>query len=147
MAKPILTAEEIRLFLMDRAELNPLLLGIRFSPEMIDQAIVNTVDYYNLIPPPASAMFTVENFPYRSLLLLGASGYLLRSAAINEASNQLTYSATGVQISDKDKAQIFSSLGNSLWEEFKGLASNIKISNNISEVYGIKHSEYIYRSL
>jgi hypothetical protein len=147
MANSILTSEEIRLFLMDRAELNPLLLGVRFSPEMIDQAILNVVDYYNLLPPPASTMYTVESFPYRSLLLLGASGYLLRSAAINEASNQLTYSASGVQISDKDKAQIFLSLGGSLWDEFKALASNIKISNNISEAYGVKHSEYIYRSI
>jgi hypothetical protein len=147
MARAILTSEEIRMFLMDRAELNPLLLGVRFSPEMIDQAILNTVDYYNLMPPPASQMYTVEDFPFRSLLLLGASGYLLRSAAINEASNQLTYSADGVQISDKDKAQVFTSLGTALWEEFKQLASNIKINKNIAEVYGVKHSEYIYRSL
>jgi hypothetical protein len=92
-------------------------------------------------------MYTVESFPFRGLLMLGASGYLLRSAAINEASNQFTYASDGVQINDKDKAQIFLSIGNSLWEEFKQLAQNIRVSHNLAQVYGTKHSEYIYRAL
>lgn len=145
MAQSIITPEEIRLFMLDRAELNPLLLGIRFTPEMIEQSIVNTVDYFNLLNPPTMQMYTIENFPFRSLLLLGASGYLLRSAAINEASNQLSYASDGVQINDKDKAQIFLTLGNSLWDEFKQMATNIKININVGQVYGNKHSEYIYR--
>lgn len=145
MAQSILTAEEIRLFLLDRAELNPLLLGIRFTPEMIEQAIINTVDYFNLMNPPINEYYTVENFPFRALLLLGASGYLLRSAAVNEASNQLTYASDGVQVNDKDKAQIFLSIGGGLWEEFKQMATNIRININVGQVYGIKHSEYIYR--
>jgi hypothetical protein len=145
MAAPILTTEEVRMFLMDRAELNPLILGIRFTPEMLEQATINTVDYYNLMPPPIGQMYTVETFPYRSLLLLGTSGYILRSASINEAANQLSYAADGVQVNDKDKAQIFASLGNDLWNEFKELAKNIRINHNIAQVYGTKHSEYIYR--
>jgi len=146
MAQSIVTPEEIRMFVLDRAELNPLLLGVRFTPEMIEQAIVNTVDYFNLLNPPTNQMYSIEDFPYRSLLLLGAAGYLLRSAAINEASNQLSYASDGVQVNDKDKAQIFLSLGNSLWEEFKQLATNIRININIGQVYGTKHSEYIYRA-
>jgi hypothetical protein len=145
MAQSILTSEEIRMFLLDRAELNPLLLGIRFTPEMIEQAIINTVDYFNLMNPPINEYYTVETFPFRSLLLLGASGYLLRSAAINEASNQLSYASDGVQVNDKDKAQIFLSIGGGLWEEFKQMATNIRININVGQVYGIKHSEYIYR--
>jgi hypothetical protein len=145
MAQPIVTPEEIRMFLLDRAELNPLLLGVRFTAEMIEQAIINTIDYFNLMNPPIYHMYTVEDFPYRGLLLLGGAGYLLRSAAINEASNQLSYASDGVQINDKDKAQIFLSLGNNLWEEFKQLAQNIRININIGQVYGTKHSEYIYR--
>ena len=146
MATPIITADEVRLFLLDRSEMNPLLLGIRFTPEMIEQAMVNTVDYYNLIPPPCGKMYTIESFPFRSVLLLGTAGYLLRSAAINEAANQFSYSADGVQVNDKDKAQIFMSLGNGFWEEFKELARNIKINQNIASAYGVKHSEYIYRA-
>jgi len=144
MASPILTSEEVRLFLQDRQELNPLILGVRFTPEMIEQAMINTVDYYNLMNPP-TGMYTIETFPYRSLLLLGSAAYLLRSGAINEAANNLSYAADGVQINDKDKAQIFMSLAQNLQEEFKELAQQIKINHNISQIYGTVHSEYIYR--
>jgi hypothetical protein len=145
MATPILTSEEVRLFMQDREELNTLLLGIRFSPEMIEQAMINTVDYYNLMNPPTGVMYSLETFPYRSLLLLGTAAYLLRSGAINEAANQLSYSADGVQVNDKDKAQIFMSLAQAMQQEFKELGQQIKLNQNIAQVYGVKHSEYIYR--
>jgi hypothetical protein len=145
MATPILTSEEIRLFLQDRKELNPLLLGIRFTTEMIEQAMINTVDYYNLMNPPTGVMYSVEEFPFRSLLLLGAASYLLRSGAINEAANQLSYSADGVQVNDKDKAQIFMSLAQAMQQDFKELGQQIKMNQNIAQVYGTKYSEYIYR--
>jgi hypothetical protein len=145
MATPILTSEEVRLFLQDREELNPLLLGIRFTPEMIEQAMVNTVDYYNLMNPPTGVMYTLETFPYRSLLLLGTAAYLLRSGAINEAANQLSYAADGIQVNDKDKSQIFMSLAANLQQEFKELGQQIKMNQNIAQIYGVKHSEYIYR--
>jgi hypothetical protein len=145
MATPILTSEEVRLFLQDRTELNPLLLGIRFTPEMIEQAMINTVDYYNLMNPPTGIMYTLESFPYRALLLLGTASYLLRSGAINEAANQLTYSADGIQVNDKDKAQIFMTLSQNLQQDFKELGQQIKMNQNISQIYGTKHSEYIYR--
>lgn len=145
MANPILTSEEVRLFMQDREELNTLLLGIRFTPEMIEQAMINTVDYYNLMNPPLGIMYSLEDFPYRSLLLLGTASYLLRSGAINEAANQLTYAADGVQVNDKDKAQVFMSLAKDMQQDFKELGQQIKMNQNIASVYGVKHSEYIYR--
>ena len=145
MATPIITLEEVRLFLQDRAELNTLLLGIRFTPEMIEQAMINTVDYYNLMNPPTGQMYTVETFPFRSLLLLGTASHLLRSGAINEAANSLSYAADGIQVNDKDKAQIFMSLAQNLQQDFKELGQQIKMNQNISQIYGVKHSEYIYR--
>jgi len=145
MANPILTSEEVRLFMQDREELNTLLLGIRFTPEMIEQAMINTVDYYNLMNPPIGVMYSLENFPYRSLLLLGTASYLLRSGAINEAANQLSYAADGIQVNDKDKAQIFMSLAKDMQQDFKELGQQIKMNQNVAAVYGVKHSEYIYR--
>jgi hypothetical protein len=145
MSTPILTPEEVRLFLQDREELNPLTLGIRFTPEMIEQGMINAVDYYNLMNPPTGVMYTLESFPFRSLLLLGTAAYLLRSGAINEAANQLSYAADGIQVNDKDKAQIFMSLAQNMQQEFKELGQQIKMNHNISQIYGTKHSEYIYR--
>lgn len=145
MATAIITPEEVRLFLQDRAELNTLTLSIRFTPEMIEQAMINTIDYFNLMNPPTGEMYSIETFPFRSLLLLGASAYLLRSGAINEAANSLSYAADGIQVNDKDKAQIFMSLAQTLQQDFKELGQQIKMNQNINQIYGVKHSEYIYR--
>lgn len=131
--------------MMDKTELNPLILGVRWSAEAIDAAMTNVVDYFNVMNPPSSQKYTVESFPYRYLMLMGSAGYLLKSAAINEAANQLSYAADGVQINDKDKAQIFISMGTEYWNEFKEAAHDIKLNQNIAEVYGTKHSEYIHR--
>jgi hypothetical protein len=145
MATAIITPEEVRLFLQDRAELNTLTLSIRFTPEMIEQAMINTVDYFNLMNPPTGEMYSIETFPFRSLLLLGTASYLLRSGAINEAANSLSYAADGIQVNDKDKAQVFMSLSQALQQDFKELGQQIKMNQNINQIYGVKHSEYIYR--
>lgn len=112
---------------------------------MIEQAMINTVDYFNLMNPPTGDMYSVESFPFRSLLLLGTASYLLRSGAINEAANSLSYAADGIQVNDKDKAQVFMSLSQALQQDFKELGQQIKMNQNISQIYGVKHSEYIYR--
>ena len=145
MATPIISEREIRIFMMDKPELNPLLQGVRFSSEDIDQAIINVVDYYNVMIPQTGRNYTVENFPSRWLLLTGVSGHLLRGASINEASNQLTYSVEGVQVNDKDKAQIFAELGTALWNEFKQMAKDLKIAENVNQLYGCLGSEYLRR--
>ena len=143
MAANRLTEQDIRIFCMDRKELNPLLRGVRWSSEDIDQAIQRVVDYFNETPP-YSISFVISNFPYRYSLLLGVAGHLLRSASINEASNQLNYSADGVTVQDKDKAEIFMRIGNAYWEEFKDKVNTIKITANISNAFGSTPSELDY---
>ncbi len=141
MAAPIITSDEIRIFINDKPELNPLLSGIRFTPEMIDKACINVIDAYNTMLPPTRG-YTIETFPFRYLLLIGVSGYLLKGAAVGEASNQFNYAVDGVQVSDKDKAQIFLSLGIEFWNEFKQTAKDIKISQNVRSCFGGTGSEY-----
>jgi hypothetical protein len=143
MAATKLDEASIRLFLMDKKELNPLLRGVRWSAEDIDQAIQRCVDYYNETAPFVSE-FSPDTFPYRYTLLMGVSGHLLKSASINEANNQLNYSADGVTIQDKDKAEIFAKLGSLLWEEFKDKITTIKISANVSLAFGGMPSELSY---
>lgn len=138
----IITEKELRIWAMDRPEVNTLVDNVRFSPEDIEQAIMNTVDFFNLLPPPNNFAYTGETFPSRALLALGVWGWLLRGAAISEASNELEYSSAGVQINDRSKAQLFTSLGKDLWDEFKDLAQQLKLTQSINAVYGIQHSEY-----
>src|SRR3954465_7030455 len=104
MATPIITEKEIRVFLMDKPELNPLLGGLKFNSEDIEQAVINTIDHFNASLPQTGQNYTVENFPSRYILLIGVSGYLLKSASINESINQLDYNVEGVSVQDKNKA-------------------------------------------
>jgi len=145
MATTRLTETDLRVFLMDKPELNTLIAGQRWSSEDIEQAELFVVDYFNIMNPPTMPGWTLESFPYRALLLIGTAAHLLKSAAINEASNQFSYSADGVQVNDKDKAQVFTAMGEAYWTEFKQLAQGIKINFNIAGCFGTQHSEYIYR--
>jgi hypothetical protein len=147
MAQSIITEKEIRIWMMDKPELNTLVEGVRWRPEDIEQATINVVDYFNILPPPNKHSYTVESFPSRSLLALGVCGWLLRGAAIGEASNNLTYNAAGVQINDRDKAEIFTSIGGQLWAEFKELSQSMKLAQSINKVYGGKNSEYVGLSI
>lgn len=143
MPTPKLTEKDIRLYLMDKKELNPLLKGLRWSAEDIDGAVNRCCDYYNETPPFVSAV-TPNSFPYRYTLLMGCAGHLLKSASINEASNQLEYSADGVSIQDKNKGEIFAKLGGMYWDEFKDKVQNIKVAQNVSAAFGSATSELIY---
>ena len=141
MATSKVTEKDVRMFLMDKPELNPLLRGARWSPEEIDHAIVMVVSYYNETPPHVDT-YTAENFPYQYTLLLGVAGYLLKSAAINEASNELSYQVDGVAVNDKDKAEIFLKLGTQYWTEFQTAIQNTKVSKNVSAAFGSATSEH-----
>ena len=143
MATPKLTETNLRIFMMDRKELNTLLRGVRWDTKDIDEAINMCVSYYNGTPPFVDYQ-TSTTFPYTWLLLTGVSAHLLKSASINEASNQLNYSADGVSVQDKDKAEIFSRIGGAMWDEFKSKVQDIKISVNVSLAFGSSPSELSY---
>lgn len=136
MAAALLTDKDIRIFLMDKPELNPLLNGVRWSAEDIDSAVVNVISYFNSVPPATGNSYTAESFPYRYCLLIGVTGHLLRSAAINEASNQFDYVSDGVSVQDKNKAPVFASMGNSYWEEFRSQVREIKVNQAMHQLYG-----------
>lgn len=138
-----LTETEIRIFLMDKKELNPLLRGVRWTTEDIDSAITRCVDFWNETPPFINAI-APHQFPYRYTLLAGVAGHLLKSASINEANNQLQYAADGITVLDKDKAEIFAKLGGMFWDEFKDKVTNMKIAQNLSQAFGSDNSELMY---
>jgi len=145
MAATKLDEQAIRLFLMDKKELNPLLRGVRWSSEDIDQAVQRCVDYYNETPPFING-YDASSFPFRYTLLVGTAGHLLRSASLNEASNQLDYAVDGVTVQDKNKAELFAKLGGMLWDEFKEKVTGIKVAANISAAFGMMPSELSYVS-
>lgn len=142
MATGRLTEKDIRMFLLDKPELNPLLRGLKWGSEEIEAAMIMTVSYFNETPPPTGQSYTVETFPFSYAYLIGVSGHLLRSASINDAVNNLNYSLDGVQVNDKDKAEIFARLGQQYWEEYKQMVVNIKTTQNVAAAYGNMNSEF-----
>lgn len=142
MASSIITEKELRIFAMDKPELNTLVDGVKFGSEEIEQAQIYVVDFFNLIPPPIGKTFTVETFPSRALMLIGVWGHLLRGASIGETQNEFEYSAAGVQVNDRSHGKMFLEMGNLFWQEFIELAKQTKITYNINSVFGKVGSEY-----
>lgn len=142
MATARVTEQQIRVFCMDRPEQNSLLRGVRWSPEEIEAAQIMVVSYFNESPPSISTSYTVESFPFSYAMLTGCAGHLLKSAAINQASNQLTYQLDGVQVADNDKADIFSRMGQQFWDEFKLMVTATKMQRNVADCFGAMGSEW-----
>lgn len=142
MATGRLTEKDIRLFLMDRPELNSLLRGVRWSPEEIESALTYCVGYFNESSPSTGHSYTIESFPFQFAWLTGTAGHLLRSAAINEVSNNISYQLDGVQVNDKDKGELFARMGQQYWDEFKLMSSNIKMQQNVAAAYSGISSEF-----
>ena len=141
----VVTSDEIRRFMMDRPELNTLVDGVRWDEKDVEQAMITCCDIYNSTTPiMLMDQYRVENFPYRYIMTIFCAGHLLRSAAINQASNQLTYSADGVTVDDNNKAQLFGAMSQELLGEAKDMMKQIKISKNVMGAYGGKASEYAY---
>ena len=128
---------------MDKPELNPLIRGVKWDAQDIDQAMQRVVDYFNETAP-FSIVLNTRYFPYRYTLLIGVAGHLLRSASISDAVNQLDYSADGVSIQDRNKADIFMRIGNMFWEEFKEKVLMIKVEQNMNNCFGSSPSELQY---
>ena len=141
----IITDKDIRRFMRDLPGLNTLIEGVEFSAEDIQQGQIDTVDRFNILSPPLNIYYTVENFPFRHLMLLGCASFLLRSESFRQAVNQLDYSVEGVQIQDKNKSPLFTTLADKLDEQFERLAQQIRVNINIAGIYGYMPSEYIYR--
>ena len=143
MATSLLDADDVRIYLSDYTEKNPLLGGVRWTDKQIEKAQIMAVDRFNLIQPTTYA-YTVENFPSAALLLMGVCGWLLKGEAVNQASNQLSYQANGVTIDDYNKAEVFTSLGKQFWDDFMETSKNVKVTQNISRCFGSKGSDYSY---
>ena len=146
MATPVITEKELRIFAMDNPKMNTLVDGVKFDSESIEQAQINVVDYFNIMPPTTDRTYTVETFPSRVLLVMGVWGYLLKGAAIGETQNQFEYAADGVQINDRNHGPMFLQMGQAYWQEFTELAKNVKVARNIERCYGSKGSEYRFRA-
>lgn len=113
-----MTDMEVRIFLRDTdPEANLLLDDFEFSPEEIRTAMNITVDRWNDMPPDICRM-DYDEFPYRSILLMGVASNLLSMAAHRYRRNSLSINAGGTSVSDQDKFAQYDQAATRLREEY-----------------------------
>jgi hypothetical protein len=113
-----MTDMEVRIFLRDTdPEANILLDDYEFSPEEIRTAMNMTVDRWNDLPPDICRM-DYDEFPYRSILLMGVASHLLAMAAHRYRRNSISINAGGTSVSDQEKAAQYDQASMRLREEY-----------------------------
>ena len=139
--------EGVRLFLRDYPELNRLIEGEESNPRMIVFAVMNAVGEFNGEPPPLRT-YTFQDFynnGWLSYLLKGTVKHLLRSIALLQTRNQLSFSDGGIsaQVSDKGPALMqYQQIFDVEWREWmKKIRISLNINNALDSGDGA-HSEY-----
>lgn len=113
-----MTDMEVRIFLRDKdPDANILLDDYEFTPEEIRTAMNITVDRWNDTPPDIYRM-DYDEFPYRSILLLGVASNLLAMAAHRYRRNSISINAGGTSVSDQDKAREYDQASMRLRDEY-----------------------------
>ena len=123
---------------MDRTALdNDLLDDVEFTDGDILKACEFAVDQWNITPPHSRGPYTPNNFPHKSILVMAAAAWLLRSKAINFERNTLSGTTRGgTTVNDKAKMQTYMSLAKELSAEVKELTRTLKIADNYSSCWG-----------
>ena len=139
----VVTKDQIRMFLRDRAENNILLDDVQFSDTELNTALEMTVSSYNAVTPQTN--LTPQNFPthLRYVLLIGTARYLLMSESFVQARNQATVQDGDIApIGISDKAALYAQLSKDLKSEWDELVRGIKTQNNMESAYGTLGSGY-----
>lgn len=137
------TIAEIRLFLRDSDPNDNLWRAVtEFDLAEIAAAIEIPVAYWNESPPPIPVKYNTSNFPFRYHWLLGIIAQLYFIAANWYRRVHLPYSAGGISVDDKNKANEYEQIGNKNWEEFKKWCTMTKVRMNTEQGYSSLLSTY-----
>jgi len=129
-----ITEMDIRRVLRDFPEANNLLDDYEFDYEEIRQAMTLTVDEWNDMAPVVFN-YTIDNFPYRSILLKGTVAWLLTIGANSGIRNGLDYQAGGATIKDNDPSD-YQRAAAALAQEVKQLMRMKKNEENYAQCWG-----------
>lgn len=130
VVRPSGIVEDIRLFMRDFYDKNPLHADIEFNNEEINAACRHAVDLANAIGRPTG--YTVSAFPNNYVLMLGAAGHLTKSEAIRQLRNQSQFQDGNIQgVGMDEKYQFYMQLSQSLTSEFRDHITQIKITSNM----------------
>lgn len=136
---------DIRVFLRDSSpEDNYLLSELEFDLTEIVESSLRCIDFFNSAQPPIPQKFNTVTFPNPVILLNGIMGYLYQIAAKHYRRNHLPYSAGGMQIDDKNKANEYEQMGAQMVGEYQQWVKNKKAQFNAQNWNGVAGSGYDY---
>lgn len=141
MTAPILSPEEVKLYIQDRPELNYLLPGEEFGLPQISLAINLAVDLFNTGIAPISN-FTLFTFPSKSILLYGTLSRLFQGQAALYARNQMDYSDGGITLPVEERTQYYTQLASMYETTFQQAGKTWKVAKNIEDGFGGVWSDY-----
>ena len=143
VVKPVVSADHVRRFIRDYASKNVLLDNVEFDQDDLDQAIEMVTSRYNALLPQSRMVSSQWPDHMRYPLLLGVSGYLIRSAAILQLRNQATYQDGDIApIGVDDKFPLYMQLAQYLEDQATQLFMQVKTQNNLEGMYGSLGSGY-----
>jgi len=129
--------EDVRHFMLDFPELNKLHDSkAYYSDPVINRALNWSVEQFNSEPPLHIRIDSLEAIPSNSLILMGATIWLLRSTIINMQRNHLDYNDGGITVSDKSQHQYIMQFLSQYVPEYKDLLSRVKQFLNINQGFG-----------
>lgn len=132
--------DDIRLYTQDRPDFNELIEGNEASDEEIDLAVRLYVDHFASMPPPVSREITPSNFPDAYLMIQGACIELLRMKGLFQTRNFLNFRDSNTDIQLNDKAKDYQSWIQSMIQENRRNAEEIKKSINAREGWDFQPS-------
>lgn len=139
----VITKDQVRMFMRDRADRNILLDTVQFSDDELNLAMDMAVSGFNAVTPQTN--LTPQTFPphLKYLLLVGTTRFLLMSESFLQARNQATVQDGDIApIGIDDKAQLYAQLAASLKAEWDELTRGIKTQNNMESAYTTLSSGY-----
>jgi hypothetical protein len=140
MAAPVLTPEDVREHIKDKAEANHLLDGVEFDNTRIDLAMQVAMDKFNMIIP--ISMVNIYTFPNKTLLMYGTIASLFEGQCALLARNHMSYSDGGINIPIEERMQLYQSLAVAYGQSFDMSSRAIKLQRNIEDGWGIVDSDY-----
>lgn len=137
----IISKDQVRMFLRDRADKNILLADVQFSDAELNLAMEMACEAFNAVTPQSS--LTPSNFPNKYVLMVGTVRWLLMSESFLQIRNQATYQDGDIApIGVDDKAVAYSQLARELKAEWDELVRGIKTQNNMEAAYNSVGSGY-----
>ncbi len=132
----IVSKDQVRMFLRDRADKNILLDDVQFTDDELNLATEMAVSAYNAVTPQTA--LTPSSFPQhlQYLLLIGTVRFLLQSESFLQIRNQATVQDGDVApIGIDDKMAQYAQLAQQLKAEWDELVRGVKTQNNMEGAY------------